>query len=53
MIVHSFSSHHAWLDDYQAFLALFGITGHIGELHLLANVSGVELYCGWAAGDTG
>ncbi len=52
MIVHSFSSHHAWLDEYQAFLALFGKTGHIGELHPLPDVHGVELHCGWAAGDT-
>ncbi len=50
MIVHSFSSHHAWLDDYQAFLALFAKEGSIGDLVPLFRLDGVELYCGWAAG---
>ncbi len=50
MIVHSFSSHHAWLDDYQAFLALFAKEGSIGDLVLLSHLDGIELYCGWAAG---
>ncbi len=50
MIVHSFSSHHAWLDDYQAFLALFGKKGGVGDLVMLSQIDGVELYCGWAAG---
>ncbi len=50
MIVHSFSSHHAWLDDYQTFLSLFGKEGSIGDLVLLTRLDGIELYCGWAAG---
>ncbi len=50
MIVHSFSSHHAWLDDYQAFLALFDKKGGVGDLVMLSQIDGVELYCGWAAG---
>ena len=50
MIVHSFSPHHAWLDDYQAFLALFAKEGGIGNLVLLTRLDGIELYCGWAAG---
>lgn len=50
MIVHSFSSHHAWLDDYQAFLALFDRKGGVGDLVMLSEIDGVELYGGWAAG---
>ncbi len=50
MIVHSFSSHHAWLDDYQALLSLFDNKGGVGDLVLLSQVDGVELYCGWAVG---
>ncbi len=50
MIVHSFSSHHAWLDDYQAFLALFDEKGGVGDLVMLSQINGVELHCGWAAG---
>ncbi len=50
MIVHSFSSHHTWLDDYQAFLALFAKERNIGDFVLLSHHDGIELYCGWAAG---
>jgi len=50
MIVHSFSSQHSWLDDYQAFLALFDKKGGVGDLVMLSQIDGVELYCGWAAG---
>ncbi len=50
MIVHSFSSEHSWLDDYQAFLALFDKKGGVGDLVALFHLDGIELYSGWAAG---
>ena len=50
MIVHSFSPHHSWLDDYQEFLALFDKKGGVGDLVMLSQIDGVELYSGWAEG---
>lgn len=50
MIVHSFSSDDAGLEDYQAFLVLFGGTGEPGTLDSLGSVDGVEVFSGWARG---
>ncbi len=51
MIVHSFSQASAWLEDYQAFVQLYGKTAQIGELVHLTQVDGIDLYVGWAKGD--
>jgi hypothetical protein len=52
MIVHSFSQENLWFEDYAAFLALYGKSAEAGELISVAAIDGVELYIGWAKGDT-
>ena len=47
MIVHSFSPEHAWLEDYQAFLGLFGVSGQVGELVELQTPCDIRLFAGW------
>jgi hypothetical protein len=52
MIVHSFSQNDLWFDDYQNFLALFGVqTSEPGKLFFLKETRGVKLYSGWARGN--
>jgi len=46
MLVHSFSRENEWFDDYQQFLALFGVRGGIGSLVFAKNIDGVNLYFG-------
>ena len=52
MLIHSFSPVDRWLEDYQVFLALYGVQGAVGRLMFLRQVSGINLYAGWAHGDT-
>ncbi len=52
MIVHSFSPQQAWLADYQAFLALFGVTAGAGTLAGLPAPGRVQAYAGWAGTGT-
>jgi len=40
-----------WFEDYQQFLALFGVRGEIDSLVFARNIDGVNLYFGWAKGD--
>ena len=47
MIVHSFSPEHRWLEDYQAFLGLYGVTGQVEELVELPLPGAIRLYAGW------
>lgn len=49
MVVHSFSPEQAWLADYQAFLALFGVTAGAGTLARLPIPGKLPVYAGWAA----
>ena len=49
MIVHSFSSEHAWLEDYQAFLGLYGVKGAEGELTEIPGQKKPRLYTGWVS----
>jgi len=51
MIVHSFSSEHASLADYQTFLVLFGKKGGPGQMVTLGTPNGIRLWAGWAQGD--
>jgi len=52
MIVHSFNQNDLWFDDYQNFLALFGVQAiEPGRLFYLTVIQGIKLYSGWARGD--
>ncbi len=52
MMVHSFSQSDLWFDDYQNFLALFGVqAAEPGQLFFLKETHGIRLYSGWARGD--
>jgi len=51
MLVHSFSPEDEGLEDYQAFLGLYGVSGRPGKLVRVKRVHGVHLYCGWVRGD--
>jgi len=51
MLVHSFSEEYAWLEDYQAFLALFGKAGGANSVTFAGKKSGVDLYLSWVVGD--
>jgi hypothetical protein len=50
MLVHSFSRDHAWLEDYQAFLGLYGVKGGAGELVKIPMHGHPELFTGWVTG---
>lgn len=53
MLVHSFSQEDMHLTDYQDFLALFGIAGDVNEImHAGRKHGGIDLYLGWARGDS-
>lgn len=47
MVVQSFNPEHAWLEDYQAFLGLFGVTDQVGELVELPIPGSIQLFAGW------
>jgi hypothetical protein len=49
LLVHSFSAEHAWLADYQAFLALMGASGAVGKLVEIPGHKKPRLYAGWVA----
>ena len=54
LIVHAFNAdgpNQASLDDYQAFLGLFGKVGDPGQLVQLGTPNGFRLWAGWAQGD--
>lgn len=51
MLVHSFSRENKWFEDYERFLALFGVTGKVDSLVFGRNINGVKLYFGWVRGD--
>jgi len=52
MIVHSFSQESEWLEDYQAFVQLYGKEADIGELVHVTTTTGIDLYLGWAKGES-
>jgi hypothetical protein len=49
MIVQSFSQGHAWLEDYQAFLGLYGVNGDVGQLTEIPGLKHPKLYTGWVS----
>ncbi len=51
MVVHSFSPTNEWIEDYQAFIGLFGLTAGIGEPATARLPSGVKLHFAWVHGD--
>ena len=51
VLVHSFSAEDEGLQDYQAFLALYGVKGEPGDLVRLKRTHGIDLYCGWVRGN--
>lgn len=52
MVVHSFSTSDAWLEDYQAFTRLMGAEGTKGKLERVSSHSDPELWMGWVSGST-
>ena len=50
MIVHSFSSEHKWIEDYQAFLNLFGVEGEVNEIVKLTQQNNISIHAGWIVG---
>ncbi len=51
MIVHSFSPTNEWIEDYQAFTELFGVTGGVNEAVTVKISSGKTLHLAWVHGD--
>ncbi len=50
MVVHSFSPTHEWLEDYQAFLELFGLEAAVDEGVSTHLPSGLPLHFAWVHG---
>jgi len=51
MLVHSFSQLHEWLEDYYAFLSLYGKNGDANSVTLVGERNGIELYLSWVTGE--
>ena len=51
MLVYSFSSENEWFEDYQQFLALFGVVGKVDTLVFAKNINEVRLYFSWVKGN--
>lgn len=49
VVVHSFSTEHAWLADYLGFLKLFGVKGAVGKLVEIPEHKMPRLFAGWVA----
>jgi hypothetical protein len=53
MLVHSFSPSAAWYEDFRAFVGLFGVEDiNPGRLCSMREVKGIELFAGWASGES-
>ena len=50
MVVHSFSPTNEWLEDYQAFLAPFGLQGAVDEAVSTRLPTGLALHLAWVHG---
>jgi len=53
MVVHSFSPTNEWLDDYQAFLALFSLQGDVDKAVTTRLPTGLPLHVAWVHGSEG
>ena len=51
MLVHSFSQKDEHLEDYQAFVELFGTTGNVDTVSHAGNRGGIDLYLAWVRGE--
>lgn len=51
MLVHSFCREYEGLEDYQAFLSLFGLSGAPNTVTFAGKKNGVELYLAWVNGE--
>ncbi len=51
MLVHSFSPHGSWFNEYAAFVALFEQQAVKDKLIHLSSLGNVELFSGWVTGD--
>jgi len=49
MIVQSFSPEHAWFEDFEEFLGLFGIDSVKRDQRYKTEKLGITLYFGWAS----
>ena len=52
MVIHSFNQEDLWFDEFRAFLALYGVQAAPHQLYFLKEIRGVNLYAGWARGDS-
>lgn len=50
MIIQSFSQEHRWIEDFQAFVELFGLKVEPGQARTSILPSGIPLTLGWAVG---
>lgn len=51
MVVHSFSPSNEWIEDYQAFTELFGVTGGVNEVVTVDIPDSKALHLAWVHGD--
>jgi hypothetical protein len=51
MLVHSFSSEHAWFDDYAAFARALGADPAGGAVVAARTADGIQLHLGWVTGE--
>ena len=51
MLVHSFSQKDEHIEDYQAFVKLFGTTGDVNKVSYAGNKNGIDLYLAWVRGE--
>jgi len=50
MLVHSFSEHNKWFEDYQRFLALFNVKGAVNQIVSINRDDTPDLYFAWVHG---
>lgn len=51
VLVHSFSQSYEHFEDYNQFLALYGLSGEKDLLIGPVNINGIDLYFGWVKGE--
>jgi hypothetical protein len=52
-LVHSFSPAQHWVEDYRAFVGLFGVSSEAGGLVSVGDRMGIRLHVGWVSDDAG
>lgn len=51
MLVHSFSERRTGLQDYKAFLRLYGVAAEVGQLQMVTDRTAIPLFAAWVPGD--